>query len=98
MNTSDLKCYVCLNKINKPIRINCQHIFCYKCLQLWLITNECLICRKQLKEKLNKYANSKYRAAYVPKQINFKGAQLMLGLITLFVIILFQLIKQFLKK
>ncbi|KAL3320912.1 hypothetical protein Ciccas_000397 [Cichlidogyrus casuarinus] len=46
----DLKCYICMNILQSPIRLPCQHVFCYDCI-LNAFDNanvECPLCRYRL--------------------------------------------------
>ena len=41
-----LKCSVCLSIFNDPVRLECGHTFCKKCIKMWIKKhNECPCCR-----------------------------------------------------
>lgn len=42
-NLEEENCAICMEKFDVPTIINCNHIFCFKCISRWL--KECPICR-----------------------------------------------------
>lgn len=105
MESPALKCYICLDEINnKPIRVKCEHVVCSDCIAIWLITNECIICSEKLKKRLKKLKDSlpilcsKNKTDCALERIHFYGPQFLFGIISLVLLVSFQLIKQFLKK
>tara|TARA_B100001287_G_C22632120_1_gene505715 strand:+ start:355 stop:852 length:498 start_codon:yes stop_codon:yes gene_type:complete len=55
------KCSICLEEINNKSTTNCNHSFCFNCLNEWLSKNKntCPICRTQLKHYINNGNNTK---------------------------------------
>ena len=45
----DLSCFICYNLLREPKDLDCQHIYCLRCLQDWVgkkLTIECPECRR----------------------------------------------------
>lgn len=55
------KCSICLEEIINKSTTNCNHSFCFDCLNEWLSKNKntCPICRTQLKNYINNGNNTK---------------------------------------
>ncbi|XP_054349479.1 ret finger protein-like 4B [Pongo pygmaeus] len=43
---AELSCPVCLNFFSCPISLSCKHVFCFNCIQNWMLENHdfCLMC------------------------------------------------------
>ena len=54
------KCSICLEEIINKSTTNCNHSFCFNCLNEWLSKNKntCPICRRQLKNYINNGNNT----------------------------------------
>lgn len=49
--TSNQECHICLDTIQKPRKLICNHIYCDACITTWLTKNKsCPVCRKDLEE------------------------------------------------
>nr|XP_024104936.2 ret finger protein-like 4B [Pongo abelii] len=51
---SELSCPVCLNFFSSPISLSCGHVFCFDCIQNWMLENHdfrvtCPLCRDVVK-------------------------------------------------
>jgi hypothetical protein len=45
----DNKCSICMDKIEKPMLLNCEHIFCAECIRMnTKHSRKCPLCRKRL--------------------------------------------------
>lgn len=48
-----MDCTICLDKVEEPRKLMCEHIFCDKCISTWLSKNKtCPSCRIDLEEAL----------------------------------------------
>lgn len=46
-------CAICLNDLERPLRVRCGHRFCRRCIQAWLSRNEaCPLCRRPALSRL----------------------------------------------
>lgn len=44
-------CPVCMETLNHPVRLECNHIFCEECISQWLETEStCPICRSAVEK------------------------------------------------
>ena len=61
----DIECTICLNNIitTELCVTNCNHNFCYDCLQKWLKKKTCPNCRKNIESF--KYKNETNRIFYI---------------------------------
>lgn len=55
------KCSICLEEIINKSTTNCNHSFCFYCLNEWISKNKntCPICRTQLKNYINNEINTR---------------------------------------
>lgn len=51
MNSSLLVCSICLENIKDNVKFQCEHEYCKKCIDKWLVLNNytCPICRQDIK-------------------------------------------------
>lgn len=48
---STCDCHICLEQIQEPRKLICEHIYCDKCIKTWLSKHKtCPICRKDLEK------------------------------------------------
>lgn len=53
-------CHICLESCKRPTTIECEHTFCYKCIQKWMgIKRQCPVCDKPI--NVEKYAHKRRR-------------------------------------
>jgi hypothetical protein len=46
---NNLKCSICKDPFEEPVKTRCDHTFCYKCIEQWINTvNSCPICRSPI--------------------------------------------------
>ena len=43
------ECPICLDNLEKPVKLNCNHSFCYKCIIQ--CSNNCPLCRTEILNK-----------------------------------------------
>lgn len=61
-------CVICQDFPNEPIKLACEHIFCYKCIYRWTREhNTCPICRKEI-TKMN---DIEFADGYMPNSVLF---------------------------
>jgi hypothetical protein len=49
--TSNQECHICLDPIQTPRKLICNHTYCDTCITTWLTKNKtCPVCRKDLEE------------------------------------------------
>lgn len=67
---NDNLCSVCFNEFTNEVKTNCQHQFCYDCLNTWFYKNKksCPICRTDINFIINK--NEKIKLLFIENKIN----------------------------
>lgn len=46
---SEEPCHICLEDCKKPTTMECEHTFCYKCIEKWMaIKRKCPVCDKDI--------------------------------------------------
>jgi hypothetical protein len=57
------ECSICLNEINDPVLLSCNHLFCKECIYRWIVkSGNCPMCRNQVlyRERLDAINNNVY--------------------------------------
>ncbi|KAM3174133.1 hypothetical protein ACTXT7_011157 [Hymenolepis weldensis] len=52
MGVSPLECPICMEKLNNPVMLPCQHCFCWRCISACAqkINSSCPLCKKSFHE------------------------------------------------
>uniref|UniRef100_A0A158R4X2 RING-type domain-containing protein n=1 Tax=Syphacia muris TaxID=451379 RepID=A0A158R4X2_9BILA len=63
----DMQCIICISSFKSPVKLNCNHIFCRKCIETWFSQhNTCPICRAIIYKDIPKSLNYTFDSSFVP--------------------------------
>lgn len=63
---TNMACPICLGNIVEPGYINCEHLFCYRCIEKWLSqNNNCPLCKTTVQTLRGDYGQKQITAPKV---------------------------------